>query len=371
MNKVELFVPGRIEILGNHTDHQNGKVICSPITLGNKVKAEANNTDFIVIESADYGIIKINIKTLQLIENNMPNNSKKMVVGILKELLERKYCIDGATIKIESTLPVGIGLGSSAAFCLSIVCSLDSLFGLKIDKLEKAKLCQSVENKYIDKESGLMDQIACLSDGPIKIDFKELDKPIITELNINFYKYGYSMYIIKSGSSHDSFSSEYSEIKNEMQEVAMYLGKNNLRKINKGELFKNIKSIRQNISDRAFLRSYHYFTENYRVDLFEKELNNSSININSLLNLINDSGYSSAMFLENYYSLYNSDRSLVIIDIALKELLSENYALKVCGGGFGGSYLLIVNSKNSNFIKKCFRNNIILFDLFLNTTTIK
>lgn len=363
MNKVELFVPGRIEILGNHTDHQNGKVICSPITLGNKVKAEANGTDFIVIESADYGIIKINIKTLQLIENNMPKNSEKMVIGILKELLERKYCIDGATIKIESTLPVGIGLGSSAAFCLSIVCSLDSLFDFKIDKLEKAKLCQSVENKYIGKESGLMDQIACLSDGPIKIDFKELDKPIITELNINFDKYGYNICIIKSENSHDNFSSEYSEIKNEMQKVARYFSKNNLREIKKSELLENITLIRKSISDRAFLRSYHYFTENDRVDSFEKELSKTPNNIDKLLAIINESGNSSQTILQNYYSLNSGDRSLNIINIILKELRICLYGVKVCGGGFGGSCILFMHNTDLYILEQCFKENMLLVSL--------
>lgn len=225
MNKVKLFIPGRIEIIGNHTDHQNGKVICSSINLGNTIKAKKIDQPLIIIQSKNYGAIKIDYDTLEIKNNTMPINSVRMIIGILTELKSRNYLVKGAIIKIDSNLPVGVGLGSSAAFCLSIVCSLNNLFNFKITKLERAKICQIVENKYIGKDSGLMDQIACLSKGLIKIDFKKPDEPIITNLNIDLKKFNYSISIINSEISHDKFSLEYSEIKNEMQEVAKYFEK--------------------------------------------------------------------------------------------------------------------------------------------------
>jgi len=363
-NKIELFIPGRVEILGNHTDHQNGKVICSPISIGNSVIAERNASDFTMIESKNYGTIKINNKTFDIVNDTMPENSKKMAIGILKELQKENYIVTGTHIKIISNLPSGIGLGSSASFCLSIICSLNILYNFNIEKIELAKICQRVENNYLNKQSGLMDQIACLSNSLIKIDFKNPNNPKITKINFDFNKYGYNIFIINTESRHDDLKEEYSSIKNEMQEVAQYFYKNSLREVSKKELLKNINDIRNKISDRAWLRSYHYINENDRVDIFEKETKKKNPDIKKILNLINDSGNSSQFFLQNYYSTKNNDKSLVITDAFVKEKLKKDYAIKVCGGGFGGSCLLITNKK-INLKTSYFNNKIVLFQLNL------
>jgi len=96
----------------------------------------------------------------------------------------------------------------------------------------------------------------------------------------------------------------------------------------------------------------------------KKETKKKNPDIKKILNLINDSGNSSQFFLQNYYSTKNNDKSLVITDAFVKEKLKKDYAIKVCGGGFGGSCLLITNKK-INLKTSYFNNKIVLFQLNL------
>lgn len=132
-----------------------------------------------------------------------------------------------------------------------------------------------------------------------------------------------------------------------------------MREVKKSELIDNIASIRKSVSDRALLRSYHYFTENDRVDLFEKTINTNTNNICKLLSIINESGNSSQTILQNHYSLNSDDRSLDIIEITLKELKMNSYAVKVCGGGFGGGCILFASNNDLPTLKKHFKENIL------------
>lgn len=344
---IKFIIPGRIEILGNHTDHQNGKVICSSINLKAQVSASLLEKNVISIISENYGKILIE-DNYKIIENSFSTMSTKIIMGILKEL-NLVRIEQGISIYINSNIPSGVGLGSSAVFSLSIIKSFNELYNIGLSDLDMAKISQKIENKYLDKGSGLMDQIACLNDGMIKIDFKNIEKPIIEKINFDFFKFGYMGYIINTNEKHDDLINDYKQISNEMKLVAKYFNKKNLREVSYNDFVKNIDIISKILPNRAVLRAYHYFMENERVDKFMKLISKSD-NIEEILKLINESGKSSSQFLQNYYSTTLHDRGLDIATMKMKILFNDNLATKVCGGGFGGILLVIV--KDDNIIKE-------------------
>lgn len=343
-NNVKFIIPGRIEILGNHTDHQNGKVICSPINLNSQVNASVTENNFISITSKNYGKIVIE-NNYSIIENSFSMMSTKIIIGILKEL-NLVIINKGISIYINSNIPSGSGLGSSASFSLSIIKAINELYNKGLSNLEMAKLSQKIENKYLNKNSGLMDQIACLSTGLIKIDFKNLEKPEVEKINFNFSDFGYSIYIMDTGEKHEKLIDDYKQISEEMKLVANYFHKRNLREVPYERFKDEINSISKNLPDRAVLRAYHYFMENKRVIKF-MELVKENNSIETILGLINESGISSSRFLQNYYTIKSQDRGLDIATMKMKLLFNDKYlATKVCGGGFGGTLLVI--TKNSD-----------------------
>lgn len=338
-DSIKFAIPGRIEILGNHTDHQNGKVICSPICLTSKVYAQMKGDKLISITSMNYGKIVVG-NNCRIINNSLPDSSTKMVIGIIRELnlLDIK---EGISICINSDIPVGAGLGSSAAFSLSIIKAFNELYNMKLPVIQIAKLSQKIERKYLNKNSGLMDQLACLSSGIVAIDFEDEQMPKIQKIDFDFAKFGYGVYVIIAYETHENLIDDYKKITEEMQSVANCFHKKNLRKVSYQQFVENLNSISKILPDRSLLRAYHYFKENERVDKFIMLVKNNDIK--EIIKTINESGISSSCFLQNYYSTASQNRSLDIATMKMKILFDNNeLSTKVCGGGFGGSLLLIV-----------------------------
>lgn len=347
---VKFIIPGRIEILGNHTDHQNGKVICSTINLNSQVSASVSENNIISIISENYGKIVIE-SDYKIIENSFSIISTKIIMGILMEL-NLVVVEKGVSIYINSNIPSGSGLGSSAAFSLSIIKSFNELYDKGLSDLDMAKISQKIENKYLGKNSGLMDQVACLNTGMIKIDFKNVEKPNVEKIDFDFSDFGYGVYIMNTEENHENLIDDYKQIFDEMKFVASYFNKKSLREVSYRKFTKNIDDISRKIPNRAVLRAYHYFMENARIDKFV-ELIRKRNDIEGILKLINESGASSSHFLQNYYVPKSQYRGLDIATMKMKILFNNEYlATKVCGGGFGGVLLVIVKNDDFSTINK-------------------
>ena len=349
--EIEIYsTPGRSEVSGNHTDHQNGKVICSTINLNSRVSASVSENNIISIISENYGKIMIE-SDYKIIENSFSIISTKIIMGILMEL-NLVVVEKGVSIYINSNIPSGSGLGSSAAFSLSIIKSFNELYDKGLSDLDMAKISQKIENKYLGKNSGLMDQIACLHTGMIKIDFKNVEKPNIEKIDFNFSDFGYGVYIMNTEENHENLIDDYKQIFDEMKFVASYFNKKSLREVSYRKFTKNIDDISKKIPNRAVLRAYHYFMENARIDKFV-ELIRKRNDIEGILKLINESGASSSHFLQNYYVPKSQYRGLDIATMKMKILFNNEYlATKVCGGGFGGVLLVIVKNDDFSTINK-------------------
>ncbi|MBO8130025.1 MAG: galactokinase [Candidatus Marinimicrobia bacterium] len=354
--------PGRTELGGNHTDHNNGKVIAGTINLDiiAFVKKTDDNEIIVYSEMYDEPFI-VRIDQTQFNESEK-ETSTALIRGIVKRFLDYGYNTRGFKAYISSNIPSGTGLSTSAAFEVLIGEILNILYNYgKVDKSTIAIIGKYAENNYFGKPCGLMDQLTIAIGGIINIDFKEIEKPIVKSINYNFKNKGYELLLIDTGGTHADLSKEYALIPSEMTNVANYFNKTSMRDVRIDDIIENINGIRKVTGDRAILRSLHYLQENDRVDRMVEALENDRFD--EYLELINQSGNSSFKYLQNCYLDYKPEEQPISIALCLTEAFLNRIGVGACrihGGGFAGTiqvYIPIEAVKEyKNFIGKCFGN---------------
>ena len=328
---------GRTELSGNHTDHNNGNVLTASINL-DKLALVSKREDNKIIVYTD-GIDNpdsIDINNLEIDKKEF-GKSTALIRGVCAGLINSGYKIGGFTAFLNNKVLMGSGLSSSASF-ESLICEiLNALYNDdKIEKTEIALIGQFAENIYFGKPCGLMDQMGCSVGGIISIDFKNPKSPQIEKVEYDFEKSGYALMIVDAKGDHSSLTGEYSAIREEMNSIAKYFSKEVCRDITKEELISNVSKIREKIGDRAIMRAYHFITENERVINQINALKNNDIK--KYLNLMNESGLSSFMYLQNCFSITSSKNMGVALALTLtKDFLNGDGACRVHGGGFAGT----------------------------------
>ena len=337
MDKTYVFsAPGRTEISGNHTDHQRGCVLAAAVNLETLAKVTLNNSDLIRVLSEGYPAVTVNLKDLTPREAEK-NTSVALVRGIAAAFIRRGAKIQGFDCTTRSSVLPGSGLSSSAAFEVLMGTILNELFlGGKLSPIEIAQIGQYAENFYFGKPCGLMDQMASSVGGMVFIDFEDPDAPKVERLDFDLEKAGYALCIVDSGANHANLTGEYAAIPSEMKQVAAYFNKDVLRKVDEDEFYAAIPLLRRKVSDRAILRAMHFFDENKRVQRQFKALKNNDVT--SFLKLVNDSGRSSWMYLQNITPTGAVEDQEMAIALAMcKKLLKGKGAYRVHGGGFAGT----------------------------------
>jgi galactokinase len=328
--------PGRTEIGGNHTDHNYGRVLAGAVNLDNIAVAAKNGTQVIRIKSAGYPDFQVDLSQLK------PNDSEKytsvsLVKGISARFQEKGYKTGGFDACIDSRVPVGSGLSSSASFEVLIGAIINQFFNDgKMTPVENAIIGQWAENNYFGKPCGLMDQTACAVGGLITIDFEDPSKPIVKEVNFNFIATGFSLVITDTGGNHADLNDEYASLPTDMKAVAGELGKKVLREVTIEQVLDIAPKIREKVGDRAILRAIHFQGDNQRVvdqvNALEKN------DFQSFLKMVVKSGYSSYMYNQNIFPVNNVKEQGVSLALALSDLVLDGQgAWRVHGGGFAGT----------------------------------
>ncbi|MCL2196567.1 MAG: galactokinase [Treponema sp.] len=348
--------PGRTELAGNHTDHNNGKVLAAAIQLHIKAQAQKTDDNTVYFFSAGFPDVKVKLtdnngKYDLQIKPKETGITDALIRGIAAEFNKRGYSIGGFSANTESGVLPGSGLSSSAAVETLIVRIFDSLYGEgKMSAIEIAQISQIAENMYFGKPCGLMDQIACAAGGAASIDFANAAYPNIKNINFDPAQAGYSLCIVNTGGSHADLTADYASIPAEMKSAAALFGKSVLRELDKETVISRAADIRKKLGDRALLRAIHFFDENARVEsmtslLIEMENASSGAEKQSLftkyLDLVNESGNSSCELLQNIFSLNNPKSQGIAAALAFtKDFLQKRKlkgAYRVHGGGFAGT----------------------------------
>ena len=258
--------PGRTEIGGNHTDHNHGRVLAGAVNLDNVAIASANGTDVVRILSSGYPQFEVNLSTLAPNKDEF-YTSVGLVRGICARMKELGFAIGGFDAVINSGVPKGSGLSSSASFEVLIGAIVSHLFNDGgLDPVLNAQIGQYAENVFFGKPCGLMDQTACSVGGLVTIDFADPAKPIVKKVDFDFSKTGFALVITDTGGNHADLNDEYASLPSDMKGVAAKLGKTVLREVSLDQVIDSIPELRKDgVSDRAILRSIHFERDNERV----------------------------------------------------------------------------------------------------------
>ena len=339
--------PGRIELLGNHTDHNHGKVLVSSINLSILSLVRKRDDGLVVYYAKGYQKIVININDLK-IRTNEYGKSNGLIRGVLFKMKELGYKIGGVEIVSKTSIFKGAGVSSSAAFEILITRIMNYYYNEnKIDAFTLAQIGQFAESIYFNKPCGLLDQSGISLGGVNYIDFENLDNPKIH--SINFFLKDYDIVLTNCVDSHDKLTHLYAKIKEDMHKLASYFNKEYLRQVDEKEFYAKKEELINAFSLDVYLRGKHFFEENHRVEKAYQAIINKDIK--TFIKCINDSGESSFHQLKNCY-VDNISENLPKGILTSKEIINDG-AVRVHGGGFAGTIIAIVHHNESeNYVQK-------------------
>ena len=343
--EIEIYsAPGRSEVCGNHTDHQNGMVLATSINLDAIAIVAKAEEPVIRLVSGDFPMEEVDVADLSMKEEEQ-STTTALIRGVAAGMKERGHKVGGFTAYITSDVLMGAGMSSSAAFESLIGTILSGLYNdMKVSSIEIAQIGQYAENIYFGKPCGLMDQMACSVGGMIFIDFKEKEHPEVRQVHTDFEKAGLSLCIVDTKGSHADLTPDYAAVPAEMNQVAQALGREHLREVPRETFFKELPKLWKETSGRAVLRAIHFYEEEDRVLRGVKSLEESDYP--GFLSVIKASGDSSAKYLQNIYSPKDVDSQNVTVALAVSEsILGENGVCRVHGGGFAGTIQAFVKNE--------------------------
>ena len=337
--------PGRIEIVGNHTDHNAGKVLAAAVNVDTVAAVSPREDGVIEVKSEDYPPMLVELSDVSFKASEL-GTSAALIKGVADFYMRAGVRVGGFSACMTSTVPRGSGMSSSSSFELMIAEILNVYYNSgSLDPVFKARASQYAENVYFGKPSGLMDQTAISVGGVNMIDFRDFERPEFENAKWSFDDL--DIFVAATGGDHSDLTDDYAAIPAEMKAVAEAMGGKLLRDIDPAAFYAAEDGLRSSLSPRALLRAEHFFEENVRVEQAAAAI--ASGDERAFLEAVNASGMSSAVKLQNLRSS-RGDRALEdALDFA--GTLDGVAAKRVHGGGFAGTILLFVRKASSCAVK--------------------
>jgi galactokinase len=350
---LEIFsASGRTEVGGNHTDHNAGRVLAAAVNLDNLAVVGRNDENRIRVYSEGYPPCEIQLDQLAPQEAEK-YSSAALIRGVCARLQELGFRVGGFDAFISGNVPKGSGLSSSAAYEVLIVTILSHLYNKAgVDPVLAAQIGQFAENHFFGKPCGLMDQTTSSVGGFVTIDFQDFKKPVVKKVDFDFAASGHALVIVDTGGHHADLNDEYAAVAGEMKAIARELGGTVLRQFSMTRLLESVPELRKKTGDRAILRALHFFADDQRVVNQVAALERNDFP--AFLRLINESGRSSWMYLQNCYTGQDVTEQGVTLSLAItQQFLRDRGACRVHGGGFAGTIQAFVpNQLVAEYIEK-------------------
>ena len=335
--------PGRINLIGEHTDYNGGFVFPGAIDKGMIAEIKLNGTDKVrafSVDLNDYAEFGLN-------EEDAPKASwARYIFGVCREIIKRGGKISGFDTVFAGDVPLGAGMSSSAALESTYAFALNDLFSLNIDKFELAKIGQSTEHNYVGVNCGIMDQFASVfgkAGSLIRLDCRSLE-----------YKYfpfnpeaaGYKLVLLDSVVKHELASSAYNKRRQSCEHVVAAIKKRHPEvEFLRDATMEMLAEVKAEVSEEDYMRAEYVIEEVQRVldvcDALEK-------------------GDYETVGEKMYGTHYGMSK---LYEVSCEELDFLNDIAKECGvtgsrvmgGGFGGCTInLVKNDKYDAFIEKAF-----------------
>lgn len=333
--------PGRVELGGNHTDHQHGCVLAAAVDLETSADVRLTGGGSIRVLSEGYAPVEIPLRDLAPRPEEC-GTTAALVRGVAAAFAARGAALGGLEVHVRSDVAPGSGLSSSAAFEVLLARVLNALFcGGRLSPIELAQISQRAENVYFGKPCGLMDQCASASGGVVRIDFRDPGTPAPQRVPFDLAACGHALCAVDSGAGHADLTDEYAAIPAELAAVCAFFGKDVLREVDEAAFYENLPSLRAAAGDRAVLRAMHVFDENRRVAAEADALRAGDFA--AFLRQVRASGDSSALYLQNVTPCGAVREQALAVALAVcRRALAGDGACRVHGGGFAGAALAFV-----------------------------
>lgn len=341
--------PGRVELAGNHTDHQGGRTISAAIGQRAHALAAPNDTDEIrvLMDGFGEGVVRLSELDARADERG---GSLALVRGMAAAYVRAGGELRGFDLVTCSDIPVGCGVSSSAAFEMLVgttvrgVCEPAAVPAF--NPVALALEGQWVEDVYFGKPSGAQDQLASACGGVVALDFASV-VPRVEPVAFDLATCGYAAFLVDSRCDHSRHTDEFNAIPTDMFAVARYFGCERLEDVPYEAFLGRLAEARSALGDRAVLRALHYFEETRRVRAQQRAL--EAGDFAQFLRLVRASGASSAQFLQNVSPRGDGSgaeqSAAVVLALCAHELDGAGGGAGACrihGGGFGGSVLAFV-----------------------------
>ena len=321
--------PGRVNLIGEHTDYNQGFVLPMAIENTTQVAVARNDKKFHRIYSANKDeLIQSSTEELET------SGWGKYPLGVIKLMGIQDQCFD---IALSSDVPIGAGLSSSAALECSVASALNELMNLGLERLQLAKICQRAENEVVGAPTGNMDQIASLFGKPDKAVFIDCQTEDIETIELGFEDANLQLMVIDTGTSHDLSDGDYGNRRTECYSAAAALGLSSLRHLKSSEL----AGIDELLSETETKRARHIVSENGRVL--------------EAVQAIRDQDFSAfgRLMTESHASMRDDfEISTSELDTAVDASLAAGaLGARMTGGGFGGSAIALIHTNDFQSVK--------------------
>lgn len=328
----EMYVqaPGRVNIIGEHTDYNDGFVLPCAIDFQTMTAAKKTNNRLIRIVAADYDndFDEFSLdEEIQFLPEKMWAN---YIRGVVKFLLQRGYHFDGCNIAVSGNVPQGAGLSSSASLEVVIGQTLKELYKLDIHQQEIALNGQQAENQFVGCNCGIMDQLisACGDKGhALLIDCRSLTTSAIPVPD------DVIVMIINSNKKRGLVDSEYNTRRHQCESAAKQFGVNALRDVTIAQFNQKRGQLEPLVAKRA----KHVITENERTLAAAKALTENNLPLLSVL-------------MEQSHISMRDDFEITVKEIdtlvdIVKSILGQQGGVRMTGGGFGGCVVALMNQQ--------------------------
>lgn len=332
--------PGRINLIGEHTDYNDGFTL--PMAIEGTTRITAVPTDdagFMTFRSQAYPeTVKFSVDGERCLSHDEPPSWAKYVRGVLIEFSKLGLVFPALHFQIQSTVPVGAGVSSSAALSVSLAMTLQQISGSQLSGLQIAQLCQRVEHLHIGVPCGLMDQLASVFGTAGNLMLLDCRTNRIEQIPLSDEV---TVLVIDSRVKHNLATGEYRVRREQCDEACRIMNLPSLREATMDQL----KTHQNRIPEVIFRRAKHVVTENTRTG--------------ETANCLKRQDWQAAG--ERMYASHESMRS--DFEITTPELdqlvaIAKNlgvdrgvFGARMTGGGFGGCTIQLVDAKNAEAIR--------------------
>ncbi len=325
--------PGRINLIGEHTDYNDGFVLPAALDFATYVAASVREDRHIRVASLNFDR-DLEFDLDRPLKGSGPAWAK-YIIGVGLALEREGYALRGADLLIASDVPVGAGLSSSAALEISAAFALSTLSGHAVNGMQLARIGQTAEHEFAGVRSGIMDQFASvfgLAGHALFLDCRSLEWEAIPTASAQFL-------ICNTKTKHDLADGEYNKRRAECEAAASYLGVGSLRDVSLSEFESRYGPMPEMLGKRA----RHIITENARVlESVAALKNNDLATFGKLMNASHDS-------LRDDFEVSCGE-----LDLMVKLARSSGKVLgsRMTGGGFGGCTInLMAQGDHQEFVE--------------------